>query len=84
MQSQTGPWASLLPRKGGAAAAEADDSSLAALPASGGQVTEGCASTVSWSLDAVHAHQMLPGYLDTPILRVILPYCLPSMQGSIA
>jgi len=84
VQSWTGPWASLLPRKGAAGAAEADDSSLAALRASGGQVTEGCASTVSWSLDAVHALQMLPGYLDTRILRAILPYCLPSMQGSIA
>lgn len=67
-----------------AGATEADDSSLVALPASGGQVTEGCASTVSWSLDAVHACQMLPGYLDTHILRAILPYCLPSMQRSIA
>lgn len=83
MQSRTGPWASPLPRKGAAGAAEVDDS-LVALPASGGQVTEGCASTVSWSLDAVHACQMLPGYLDTHILRAILPYCLPSMQRSIA
>lgn len=37
MQSRTGPWASLLSRKGAAGAAEADDSSLAALPASSGQ-----------------------------------------------